>query len=313
MKLKSNVIRTISILIALLILLTLIWYANPSQLLTVLSKSDLRFILIAFVISSIAMCLRTLKWCVLIKINFRELFSIQMLGMTISNFTPGKIAEPAKNVILKMKKGIAVSESLPTVIWERIMDVIVLILLSTFAIHLLSGRFFMVGAFAISLFLILIIMLLLILHKKKIGMKIFSLLRKLPILKISNEFIETFYKSKIDRKRLVLCFLLTFVPWMLEGVILYFAFLSIDISLSPFTLACILALSTLIGVASFLPGGLGSTEAVMTLFLGILGISASTAVAGILIARFLSFWYGSFLGFLSFLYLSKKISLKNIA
>jgi uncharacterized protein (TIRG00374 family) len=131
--------------------------------------------------------------------------------------------------------------------------------------------------------------------------------------KISKDFIKSFYKIKIERKRLISCFLITAIPWFLEGVVLYLAFLAIGVSLNPIILAGVICLSLLIGIASSLPGGLGSTEAVMTIVLGIIfGLTSSVAIAGIMLARFLTFGYGTFVGGLCFLYLSRKMDLSII-
>ena len=102
------------------------------------------------------------------------------------------------------------------------------------------------------------------------------------------------------------------MAWILDGVVFYLTLTAIGVTINPIILAGIIALSVLIGVASTLPGGLGSTEAVMILLLGILGVQSTTAVAGVMISRFISFWYGTLIGGLSFVYLSKKIDMKKI-
>ena len=95
---------------------------------------------------------------------------------------------------------------------------------------------------------------------------------------------------------------------------LYLVFLAVGIELSPLMLASIFALATLIGFITALPGGIGSTDVVMAVFLGYFGVEKSMAVAGILLARFLSIWYINLLGGISLIYLIKKlkISYKSI-
>ena len=306
--------RILLIGLSIAILIGIILYADPVLLLSILSKSDLKYVILAFIVANISMSLRVLKWRVLLKnVGFLELFPVQIFGMAASNFTPGKIAEPTKAVILKMKKGRAVSETLPTVIWERIMDILVLIIFSLIAIPFLTQAFLLISSISIALFLGLIITFLIILYKKNIGIRIFNFIRRFPILKrISRNFIKTFYKTKIEKKRLIGCFFLTIIPWFLEGVILYLSFLALGIDSNPLILAGIIALSLLIGIASSLPGGLGSTEAVMVIILGIIGIESTIGIAGIMLARFLTFWYGAFAGALCFFYLSKKIDLSAL-
>jgi len=306
--------RILLIGLSIAILIGIILYADPVLLLSILSKSDLKYVILAFIVANISMSLRVLKWRVLLKnVGFLELFPVQIFGMAASNFTPGKIAEPTKAVILKMKKGTAVSKTLPTVIWERIMDILVIIMFSLIAIPFLTQAFLLISSISIALFLGLIITFLIILYKKNIGIRVFNFIRRFPILKrISKDFIKTFYKSKIEKKRLIGCFLLTIIPWFFEGVVLYLSFLALGINSNQLLLAGVVALSLLIGIASSLPGGLGSTEAVMVIILGIIGIESTIGIAGIMLARFLTFWYGAFAGALCFFYLSKKIDLSAL-
>jgi uncharacterized protein (TIRG00374 family) len=184
---------------------------------------------------------------------------------------------------------------------------------SLIAIPFLTKTFFLISSISIAAFLGIIIVFLIILYNKNIGIKIFNFIRRFPVLKkISKNFIKTFYKSRIEKKRLVGCFLLTVIPWFFEGVVLYLSLLALGVYSNPLILAGIVALSLLIGIASSLPGGLGSTEAVMVIVLGMIGIESTIGIAGIMLARFLTFWYGAFVGALSFFYLSRKIDLSAL-
>jgi glycosyltransferase 2 family protein len=302
--------------VSLAIMAIIVWYSNPAALLSLLSTADMRYIALAFVLSNISICFRVLKWKALLnKVGFRELYPVQMLGITISNFTPGKLGEPIKTLLLKMRKGIAVSESLSSILWERVLDIIILCTFALFALQTigLNSDLYFVSLASIAIFAAIIITFLLILESKRIGMKIFSFFKKFPLLnKISEDFIETFYKSKVKKRKIALSIIFTAIPWLLEGFVFYCAFMAFGISLSPLNLAWIVALSVLIGVASFLPGGIGSTDAAMIFLLGIMGIGSTIAVATVLLYRFISMWYGVFVGGLSFVYLSRKIDLKKI-
>ncbi|MBI5060820.1 MAG: flippase-like domain-containing protein [Candidatus Aenigmarchaeota archaeon] len=308
--------RFILIAVSLLILAALIWYANPASMAGVIVKSNIYYLAAAFVVATISLCLRVLKWQALLDgVGFTELFPVQMLGITISNFTPGKIAEPLKAIILRMRKGVQIAVSLPSIIWERILDVIVLIVFSLLAIQMISfqSRIMLLSFISIAAFSALIVLLLLVLYNKKIGFRIFAFLHKLPLVKkLPEDFMKNFYESKIRKTRLSLCFIITLVAWMFDGVVLYLTMLALGIMLNPLVLAGIIALSVLIGVASTLPGGLGSTEAVMILLLGVVGVSSTTAVAGVMLSRFISFWYGILVGAVSLIYLSKKIDMKQV-
>ncbi len=300
---------------SIIILAAVILYSNPEELLTVISEANMSYIYLAFMFSFIATLLRVAKWWVLLDdISYTRLFPIQIFGMVFSNFTPGKVAEPAKTLLLKMRSGSNVSKTLPTIIWERIFDLIVLIFLAISALLFfgLSG-FAQIGLVAIAIFSLLIAVFIFALKNKAFGMKLFSIARKLPILnRISKKFVEAFYKTKIKNWKLAISLFITIWPWLLEGVVLYFVLLSLGIQLNPIMLASLIALGDLIAIASFLPGGIGTFEVVSVLFLGAFGIQAATATAGIILYRFASFWFSTFIGALCFVYLSRKIDIKNI-
>ena len=74
----------------------------------------------------------------------------------------------------------------------------------------------------------------------------------------------------------------------------------------------IASLSFTIGIASSLPGGLGSTEIVMAILLGLIGIPEGIAIAAVFVSRLFSFWYVSLLGAVSFFHIGKKIEIKRV-
>lgn len=301
--------------IAIIILGAIIVFANPVLLAGELIKSDIRYILLALAVSSVSAFFRVLKWAVLINVDVKKLFPIQILGLTISNLTPGKIAEPAKAVLLKMRHGTNVSMSLPSIIWERVNDLIILIALSAIAIQSLAleKNMLYIGFASIGIFAVMVLLFILLLKSERFGKRIFSGFSRFPVLnKISESFIDTFYRSRIRKRTILKGLLITVVPWILEGYIFYFSLLAIGIEAEPFRLAGIIALAVLVGVLSSLPGGLGSFEAVTILLLGLTGITGIKVIAGLILYRFLSFWYIAFLGWLSFLYLSRSLDVKSV-
>ena len=58
----------------------------------------------------------------------------------------------------------------------------------------------------------------------------------------------------------------------------------------------IYAISVLAGAVSFIPGGLGSTEAVMGLLLVLVGAEPATAIAATIICRLATLWFAVVIG-----------------
>ncbi|HLD38987.1 MAG TPA: flippase-like domain-containing protein [archaeon] len=308
--------KTIPFIISIIIVLALIYFSDPYRIYISILSANKVYILLALFISVINIFLRALKWKVILgkSVGFFELMPIQLFGMTISSFTPGKIAEPAKAVLLKLRKGIPVSESLPTVIWERINDVLSTMLLSIVAIQAISIRsdILLLGAASLVFFVVVISVVVLAMKSKKFGLRVFFILRKLPLMKyVSDDFVDRFYSIKTGKISIIKSFVITFVAWALEGAILGVVLASMGVSINFILLAGVIALSILIGTASSLQGGIGSSEFVMIVLLGIAGVGGAAAVSGVFLYRIVSFWFASVVGGAAFLYLSRKIDMKS--
>ncbi len=300
--------------ISVALLAWIVWTSNPAELARLLATADKRYIAAALCVSVVSMAFRVLKWKFLVNAPFFILVPVQLFGMTLSNFTPGKMGEPAKALLLKARTGIPVSRSLPSIVWERILDVIVL--LSFAALFMfnvpLSGNLAVFSYIGVSLFTIAMLIAGAIIAKRSIGEKIFSLAGRLPFLrKVSNEFINTFYSVSFSRSSLLQSFAATAAPWALDALVLWLAVASLHQSVPYVLLMGVVAISTIIGVASSLPGGIGSMETVASLLLTSLGVPATTAVASVLLFRAATFWFGSAVGALSFLYLSRRLDVRT--
>jgi uncharacterized protein (TIRG00374 family) len=95
-------------------------------------------------------------------------------------------------------------------------------------------------------------------------------------------------------------FLLGLVAWGLEGAGLgLLSSMFPPLQLAPATAMGIYGVAVLIGALSFLPGGLGSTEAVMTALLGKLGYPLGEALFITLSCRLVTLWLAVILGWLA--------------
>jgi uncharacterized protein (TIRG00374 family) len=195
------------------------------------------------------------------------------------------------------------------------LDLVVLIFFSLVIINTISleTNFSYIGYLGVAIFVVLIVLVVLVMKYRSFGVRLLKITKKMPVLKrVSEGFIDTFYSVKIKKSGILKSLLLTSLAWIIDGISFYFAFLSIGIQMNPLILVGILSLSVIIGVASFLPGGIGSTEIVMVLLFGAIGIGGSVAVSGILLSRLVTFWWSVFIGVIVLINLSRKMNLKNL-
>jgi uncharacterized protein (TIRG00374 family) len=104
----------------------------------------------------------------------------------------------------------------------------------------------------------------------------------------------------IKPKIFIISSLLSAIYWILESVAVYFVFKSFGIDfLELYNVVLAYTSSIILGVASFLPGGIGVSEGTLISLLSIQGLSLSTAITLTLFIRFFTLWYAVFVGFIA--------------
>ncbi len=107
-------------------------------------------------------------------------------------------------------------------------------------------------------------------------------------------------RSLLSPGALLFGFLLGLAAWGLEGLGLYTLGSSIpEAQLGAAVGAGIYAVAVLVGAISFLPGGLGSTEAVMTALLAAHGFTVADALLITIVCRILTLWLAVLIGWIA--------------
>lgn len=100
-------------------------------------------------------------------------------------------------------------------------------------------------------------------------------------------------------RQLVGGLLLGIVAWGGEGIGLYLILKAMGAHVDLWLAVSIYGIAVLVGALSFLPGGLGGTEAAMTLLLIASGVDKSTALAATLVCRVATLWFAVVLGLIA--------------
>jgi glycosyltransferase 2 family protein len=116
-------------------------------------------------------------------------------------------------------------------------------------------------------------------------------------------------RSLLSTGPLLLGFVLGLVAWGFEGVGL-FALSSMfpAVHLAPTAAVGIYAVAVLVGALSFLPGGLGSTEAVMTALLATRGYAVGDALLITMACRIVTLWFAVLIGWIAVLLLRNRMT-----
>lgn len=216
--------------------------------------------------------------------------------------TPGKAGETIRSLYLS-SHGVPYNKSLAMFFTERFLDVMVVSILATFAILTIEQyEYFIIIALIVLLILLQII-------RSPLGEKVLlyvSSRLSAGKIKLLLEYLTLLLNSAAELlkiNKLLPGMLLGFIAWSIQGIAFHFILQKIGINLDISISMSIYAISLLAGAISFVPGGIGTTEAVMGLLLLQFNVEPSHAIAAPIISRISTLWFAVGLGLLSSSYL----------
>jgi glycosyltransferase 2 family protein len=214
------------------------------------------------------------------------------LSMTIS---PGKLGEVLKSVFVRQASGAPVARTAPAVFAERATDGTGMVawgFLGAFALGLAPG--------ALVLFLAVAALGIAVLRSKRLSLLAERALLKLPLLNRLAPHLEDFHASSnelLSSRPLVVGTVISFLSWGLECLAVYLCAVGLDTDMSFLLVVFIFATSSLIGVLSMLPGGIGAVEAgLYGQFVTVAGLPAGQAAALTMIIRLATLWFATLIG-----------------
>ncbi len=216
--------------------------------------------------------------------------------------TPGKAGETIRSLYLKSHH-IPFTHSLAMFFTERFLDVVVVTLLATLSLLSLDqyGEFVLLAAIVLALMLPLLRSRLVIKTLQHLAGRI-----ALPSLSHFIQHISVLLDSArrlLQWQNLYTGLILGVAAWSIQGLAFYFILSTLGPDLGLTTAMSIYAISLLAGALSFVPGGIGTTEAVMGLLLLHFGADNVSAVAIPVISRISTLWFAVTLGLISSSYL----------
>ncbi len=290
-------------------------YSGSDQVLSAFRSLSLELWLLLLLFSLINYVLRYWRWHLYIShqssqtISHIQHFSIYIAGFALT-MTPGKAGEAMRSLYLK-QYGISHQSSIAALFVERIMDLLTILLIAGLGASFLSGDQSVIAT-AVTLLMITAALVIIKVPKQKLINS--TVFKRLPEkLRGAILFIESMLKSAnelLSFRFLCVGLLLGLIAWGFEGFGLYLTMEAFQESINmnasntiPLAMA-IYAMAVLIGAISFLPGGLGGTEAVMMVLLIKAGFDEASAVAITFICRIVTLWFAMALGVIMMFILS---------
>ena len=242
-----------------------------------------------------------LKWHLLlkknkIKIPLKKSILIWFSGSALT-ITPGQIGELIKSQLLKNIFNVSRSKTAPIIFAEKFYDLTGAIVVSIVGIIVLDIDqnliFLSLIILSVLFFLIYYRPLFEFILKKIIKLKYFS--------KFSDNLDESYniVKNSTSPKISLISISLSITYWIIISFSVYLILLAFNIeSLSFLKSIAIYPTSVLVGVATFIPGGVGVTEGSLTGLLTLQGIDVSLALVLSVVIRIFTLWFTIFIGFI---------------
>ena len=228
--------------------------------------------------------------------------------------TPGKVGELIR-IRYFTKVGVPANISFGAFIYERALDLIVVLFLASLAI----GRqdLLTLALSFVTIFLGLLVGLalnssLLTRLSEFFNQRSWFWLEKLILVVRDGLASCRYWLTPLDLMVSLVCGL---VAWTLTSYGFMWLLSDLGVSLRPLEAFTIYPMAMLVGAASMLPGGVGSTELSIVLLLGVYGVTSSIATIAAIGIRFATIWFAVLTGFLclGFLEASKsKLNDSNI-
>ncbi|MDE2076519.1 MAG: flippase-like domain-containing protein [Burkholderiales bacterium] len=234
--------------------------------------------------------LRVVRWRIYLKqLGYRFTWRFTALSFMAGfafTLSPGKLGEIVRSRYY-LPKGLSVGALTGAFFVERLMDLLAMIVLASVVLtELQHYRFFFWVAVALVVGLL-------------------AVLALIPWGRVRLSFGQGLIHMLAQAQRFLTPKMLTYglliglVAWLAEALGLkLLADLQEAAPIAVTSAIGIYALSIIVGALSFLPGGLGSTEAVMSALLVTHGMSAPQAILTTLVCRLLTLWFAVAIGWL---------------
>jgi uncharacterized protein (TIRG00374 family) len=212
--------------------------------------------------------------------------------------TPGKVGELIR-IRYFSRANVPASTSFGAFVFERAFDLIVVLLLASLVIS--QQKYFIIALVFVLIFLTFLVFLALNTTLVNWIIGLFDSLGLRPLARLTL-IVQVglsacrFWFNPLD---LLFCFASGLIAWGATAAGFLLLTQDLGISIDSITVFAMYPLAMLVGAASMLPGGVGTTELTIVLLLGAYGVSTSLATLAAVGIRLATIWFAMLVGFMS--------------
>ncbi len=257
-------------------------------------------------LSLVNYALRFWRWEVYLRTLDARIPLRESVGLYFATYvmviTPGKIGEIFKAGILREKFGVSLSRGIPIVLAERIYDFLAVLVLASVGVFFWPGS--LTGLTTGLMAAVSIPLLLALFQNRKLRAWLLSRASRSDLLSRHQVGLDESMESLgtlLGFRQSLFSLTLSTLAWLCECLGLWLVCRGLDFPVPLGEALFVYAAGTLVGSLSFLPGGLGGTEATIIWLLGTLSMPGATAAAVALLVRLFTLWLAVIIGLVFFL------------
>lgn len=258
------------------------------------------YVLPALALLFLMQLLRSVRWGIILsplsKIDQLSLFSVTSVGFLAITAIPARLGELARPYLITKKSDLKMSSALGTIVVERVLDSIALLLIAGFVLFFMPLPTWLIRASLLFLLvtLALLVAMILVIVKREASLRFLApLIGKLParyaerVDRLIGHFIEGF-RVMIDPKRLVSVAGLSMLIWLINAMAIHLLLLAFGFEL-PVAAAFVLMIILIIGIAiPTAPGFIGNWHYFCILGLSLFDVPRTEALTFAVIYHALS-------------------------
>ena len=292
---------TLSVILAAAAYLIVVLWTGHAAVLAAMRRVGIETIVILLGLSLTNYGLRFVRWHYYLRKLHGDIGVFHDLRIYIAGFalttTPGKTGELARTLWLR-PYGVPADRSIAAFFAERIQDFIAILALSCMGLSIYPS-----GKWLLLVGVLLVLAAMAILFVPALTQIVIGLCgrasRRIAVLALSITDILTHTRGVLTFTPLVVGLMVGIVAWSAECSAFAILMEALGHHLAIGTAFSIYAFSMLAGAISFMPGGLGGSEATMVILLSLNGVPVSIAVSGTLLIRLATLWFAVLLGILA--------------
>lgn len=300
---RRNILRGLlaSALLSVLVYALLAALTDARQVAATLRSFPLSSLAAMVALTLCCYLVRSVRWYYLMRVMGHPMrpadaVYVQLSGMTMT-VTPGKVGEVLKGFLARDLTGLPMAGGVSLVFTERLTDVVAVVALSFGAVGLVAN-----GRLALGIAVAALAAGIAVLSSERVHRLALDLAARQSWMRAhhgSAATVSQTIRTVMAPRPLITSVLLSAVAWSCEGTAFWVCVESMGFTrLSAATAIAIYAIATLVGAFTFLPGGIGLTEASIAGLLVATGMASADASAATLLIRVVTLWFGVGLGWL---------------